>query len=116
MTPKPLVMVESPYAGDVETNLRYLHACMRDCIRRGEVPVASHKLYPGPLNDDDPEERRLGLVLGKHLMSHCDLVAIYEDLGVSQGMHLGIRNANELNLPMPRRRLGEDWQDQEIAL
>ena len=27
-----LVIVESPYAGDVELNIRYARACLRDCL------------------------------------------------------------------------------------
>lgn len=41
-----LVVIESPYAGDVERNLRYVRAAMRDCLLRGEAPFASHALYP----------------------------------------------------------------------
>ena len=37
-----LVVVESPYAGDVETNVRYARAAIRDCLMRGEAPFASH--------------------------------------------------------------------------
>lgn len=43
-----LVIIESPFAGDVVRNLRYLRACMRDCLRRGEAPYASHALYTQP--------------------------------------------------------------------
>ena len=32
------VIIESPYAGDVEKNLRYLRAAMHDCLMRGEAP------------------------------------------------------------------------------
>lgn len=27
-----LVLLESPYAGDIEANLTYARACMRDCL------------------------------------------------------------------------------------
>lgn len=37
-------MSESPYAGDVNLNLRYLRAAMADCLRLGESPYASHGL------------------------------------------------------------------------
>lgn len=48
-----LVIIESPYAGDVDRNLEYLRAAMRDCLKRGEAPFASHALYtqPGVLDD-----------------------------------------------------------------
>ena len=37
-----LVIVESPFAGDTERNIRYARACLADCLRRGEAPFASH--------------------------------------------------------------------------
>ena len=39
------VIVESPYAGDIDKNVRYVRACMRDCLLKGESPYASHALY-----------------------------------------------------------------------
>lgn len=49
------VIVESPYAGDIERNMRYLRACLADCLRRGEAPFASHAIYtqPGVLDDSE---------------------------------------------------------------
>src|SRR5690606_21487830 len=38
------VIVESPYAGDVETHVAYARAALRDCLSRGEAPIASHLL------------------------------------------------------------------------
>ena len=40
-----LVILESPYAGEVEKNLDYARKCMKDCFLRGEYPFASHLLY-----------------------------------------------------------------------
>lgn len=62
----PRVVVESPYAGDVERNLRYLRAALRDCLLRGEAPYASHAIYtqPGVLDDDIPSERTRGIHAG----------------------------------------------------
>ena len=37
-----LVLVESPFAGDVEKNLAFARACLHDCFIRGEAPFASH--------------------------------------------------------------------------
>ena len=60
------VIIESPYAGDVERNLRYARAAMKDCLHRGEAPYASHLLYTqeGVLDDDVPGERKLGISAG----------------------------------------------------
>jgi hypothetical protein len=42
------VIIESPYSGDVETNVAYARAALRDCLSRGEAPLASHLLYTQP--------------------------------------------------------------------
>lgn len=51
------VVLESPFAGDVERNVRYAKACIRDCLSRGEAPIASHLLFTQP---GDPRRRRSG--------------------------------------------------------
>src|SRR5215469_4222199 len=84
------VVIESPYSGDTKKNLAYLNLCMLDSIRRGEAPIASHKLYTDILNDDDPEERSLGINLGFAWLKVADLVAFYSDLGMSRGMSLSL--------------------------
>ena len=55
-----LVIIESPYAGDIEKNVEYARACVRDSLSRGEAPIASHLLYtqPGILKDEIPSERQ----------------------------------------------------------
>lgn len=92
------VIIESPYAGDVEENLRYLRAAMTDCLRRGEAPFASHALYtqPGVLNDDDPTERELGITAGFAWRETAAATVFYLDRGVSHGMVRGLWDAAEL--------------------
>ncbi len=89
------VVIESPFAGDVEANLRYLRACMADCLKRDEAPYASHALYtqPGVLDDDKPVERELGIVAGFCWRDVADLTVVYTDLGVSRGMQYGVDDA-----------------------
>ena len=80
-----LVIIESPYAGDVEKNVKYARLCMKDSINRGEYPFASHLLYTQEniLNDNDPVERTLGIVAGFAFAKLCDKTVIYADLGIS---------------------------------
>jgi len=87
-----LVIIESPYAGDVEANLAYARRCIRDSLARGEAPIASHLLYtqPGILDDGDPEERQMGLEAGHAWYEAAELCAVYEDRGISHGMQDGI--------------------------
>ncbi len=90
-----LVVIESPYAGDVEANLAYAKRCVLDCLRRGESPYASHLFFTqeGILDDLVPEERKLGIEAGFAWGRVADVVAFYIDLGWSRGMLAGYREA-----------------------
>lgn len=105
-----LVVIESPYAGDVAKNLRYLRAAMADCLARGEAPYASHGLYtqPGVLDDRIPDERAKGMRAGFAWGAQADARVVYEDLGVTPGMLAGIERAEKMGQPVERRRI-PDW-------
>jgi len=89
------VIVESPYAGDVEANVEYARACLWDCLQRGEAPFASHLLYTqvGVLDDQNPVERKRGMEAGWAWREAADAVVIYMDRGVSSGMQQAIDDA-----------------------
>ena len=84
----PLVIIESPYAGDIEANVAYARAAMRDSLNRLEAPIASHLLYtqPGILRDEVPSERQWGIDAGLAWRAVADLAAFYIDRGWSGGM------------------------------
>lgn len=107
-----LVLVESPFAGDVDRNLRYLRAAMRDCFLRGEAPFASHALYtqPGVLDDQVPEERRLGIEAGLTWGKWAQKTVVYTDLSVTPGMELGIARAQVMGRPVEMRTL-PGWKE-----
>lgn len=90
-----LVVIESPLAGDVDRNILYAKAAMRDSLARGEAPYASHLLFaqPGILDDLVPGEREIGIEAGLAWGSVAELTAVYADLGISHGMQRGIDRA-----------------------
>lgn len=90
-----LVIIESPFAGDVGENVAYARRCVRDSLSRGEAPIASHLLYtqPGILNDDIPEERAQGINAGLAWRRVADASVVYTDRGISAGMRYGIAAA-----------------------
>lgn len=55
---KRRVVIESPLKGDYERNTAYARLALRDSLKRGEIPFASHLLYPQTLDDTD-EIRRI---------------------------------------------------------
>lgn len=104
-----LVLLETPYAGDVEQNVAYARACMRDCLQRGEAPFASHLLYTqaGILDDEISEERNLGIEAGLLWGAKADYTVVYTDLGISSGMRRGIACASLEGRPIFYRSLEE---------
>lgn len=104
-----LVIIESPYAGDIKTNVEYARRCVKDSLERGEAPIASHLLYtqPGILNDDVPEQRQQGIDAGLAWRKVADASIVYTDRGITKGMKYGIQLAREGGIPVEYRRLGE---------
>lgn len=99
------VVIVSPYAGDVERNVRYATACMRDSLRRGEAPFASHMLYPLVLDDGVPDERELGIRAGNAWSWFGQLFAVYTDLGISPGMTADVEFTMRLQTPLVYRSI-----------
>jgi hypothetical protein len=112
-----LVILESPYASStkagVRENERFARACMRDCLKRGEAPYASHLLYtqPGVLDDKDPDERALGIEAGLLWGKHATKTVVYLDRGTTGGMQQGMRRAE-----LDGREIEWRWLDPEQAI
>lgn len=104
-----LVVIESPYAGDIEKNVRYARAAMADSLARGEAPIASHLLYTqeGILNEGVPAERKRGILAGMAWAARADLVAFYVDHGWSGGMVLAWRHWTAHDMDIDTRSLLE---------
>lgn len=102
-----LVILESPFAGDIEENVSYAKKCVLDCLLRGEAPIASHLLFtqPGILRDEIPEDRKLGIEAGHQWMKVADAIVVYVDRGISTGMSKGIVRAEEEGRKVEYREL-----------
>lgn len=83
-----LVILESPYAGDIEANVAYARKMMHWCLLNGMSPIASHLLYtqPGVLDDLVPSERDLGISAGLEWRRVADLSVFCAGRGWSRGM------------------------------
>jgi hypothetical protein len=94
-----LVLVESPFTGNVDSNLRYLRMAMADCFARGEAPFASHGLYPQVLDDNVPEERAKCIEAGLLWGAKASRSVFYVDRGFSGGMCQGLERARQEGRP-----------------
>ena len=94
------VFIASPYAGDTLTNCIYARAAVRDSFLRGEAPYCPHLAYT-------QIGREASLNAAKQFLAVCDILAVYEDKGVSAGMQGEIEFAITNNIPIQFRDLPE---------
>lgn len=114
------VFVVSPYNGtqeQIDRNVKYAIAAMRDCLSRNEAPFLSHLIYTltpdnGYVSDDIEKftfiGRDAGIEAGHAWGMKAEKVLVYTDLGMSNGMKASIQWAQENNKPVEYRTLG-DW-------
>lgn len=113
------VVVESPFGRNEDgskctpeeyaRNIRYLNRALLDSARRGdESPYASHRFFPGLLDDTDPEERKHGMAMGLVWSRAGELWAVYVDHGITEGMQNDIALALELGRPIEHRYIGPE--------
>lgn len=101
------VILESPYAGDIERNINYARLAVRDSLSRGEAPIASHLLYTqdGILDDNIPEERQWGIDAGLAWKEVAEKHVFYIDYGYSKGMEYAKQYATDNNITVEERRI-----------
>jgi len=91
---RPIVFICSPFAGDIEKNVKAARKYCRFAVEMGYIPFAPHLLFPQFLNDNEPKERELGLFFGIALMSKCAEVWVFGET-VSVGMAKEIEKAEK---------------------
>jgi len=113
------VIIESPYAGNIELNELYGEICMHDClVNYNESPYASHLLYTreNVLRDDHPEERKLGIEAGFYWRDVAEKTVFYTDLGMTDGMKLGIEDCKKKGKEYEERTLPVNLHKRLIEL
>jgi hypothetical protein len=93
---RPIVYICSPYAGEIEKNVKAAQNYSRFALDKGYIPIAPHLLFPQFLDDANPRERQLGLFFGNALMSKCSEVWVFGD-HISAGMEAEIKRAKWKN-------------------
>ena len=110
-------IIESPYGSKdpniVQRNLRYLRRCLKDSLVKGEAPFASHMIYTQVLDDNKPDERKTGIEAGMAWGEVAELVAVYTDYGVTDGMLVGINRAKHRGIHAVYRQIGENPEHEE---
>jgi len=106
---RPRVYIASPYktSNMREAYDRYLIQCLDDSISKGEAPYAPHIYLPQCklCDDNNRESRNRGLEIGRKFLSVCNLVAVYKDFGISDGMQDEMDYAKSLKIPINIRTI-----------
>lgn len=110
------VIVESPYAGDLERNIEYAKRCMLDSIQRGESPLLSHLLYTQVLDDGSRSQRKRGINCGLSWGVKADTIAVYRDFGITDGMQQAIEFYNKKGIEIDYRSIGREPMIEPISI
>ena len=97
-TYRPLVYLASPFAGDTERNTERAQGYCRFAVSKGCIPIAPHLHYPQFMDDDDREQRELGMFFALVLLDKCDELWVFGK--PSEGMSREIAKAKKRGIPI----------------
>ncbi len=91
------VYICSPYRGEVDYNVAKAQFYCQFASAKGVVPIAPHIYFTQFLDDNEPEERRLGLDMGLDMLKLCSELWVFGNK-TSEGMQGEIDAANQLGI------------------
>ncbi|MFP3153616.1 hypothetical protein LQZ18_04155 [Lachnospiraceae bacterium ZAX-1] len=90
----------SPYRAkndeELTRNIEYAQELQRDALLKGYAPIVPHLSLTQSLDDNDPQERKIGIDAGLELLEICDGILVGDRYGISEGMEAEIKKAEEL--------------------
>jgi hypothetical protein len=95
----PKVFISSPFAGDVQRNIKNARRYCAFTVRSGYIPFAPHLFYPQFLSDGNTEQRELGLFMGMVFLDSCKEVWVFGER-ISSGMQQEIDRAEKRGIPI----------------
>lgn len=85
---------------EVDFNIRVAQHFCRETLFENKIPIAPQIYYTQFLDDDDADERKLGMLLGKSALNECDeFLLVVVDGKISSGMRAEIEEAGRLKVP-----------------
>lgn len=112
-------IIESPFKGanmdERKENENYARACCAHAVKLGFVPFASHLFFPQFLNEDDSEQRKLGIEMGYDFWDKADVLLFYIDRGMSPGMQAALSKAFIEGRPVRKMSIKADVSSPQTA-
>lgn len=94
-----IIFICSPYQGRVEENKKNAVRYARITAMSGDIPIVPHLYFPSFLDDNDPNERMIGISKGLELMNICDEVHVFV-FDITEGMKIELDYAKEIRKPV----------------
>lgn len=91
------IFICSPYRGDTENNLILARYWCKQAIEQEDLPIAPHLYFPQFLDDNDSDQRELGIRYGLSLLKQCDELWIC-GCTITEGMSQEISCAVKLGI------------------
>lgn len=92
------VFICSPYSGNVKENTRRACRYCRYAADQYRIPYAPHLLFPQFLDENDPEQRDLGIRMGLVFLEKCREVWVFGK--PTAGMRVEIERAKKRRIPV----------------
>lgn len=102
----PLIYVCSPYAGDIENNVKNAKTYSRYAVKENAILITSHLLYQQFMNDGNEAEREMAMHFNYVLLDKCTEVWVFGGV-ISRGMAFEIGVAK-------KRRMKIRWFTQDL--
>lgn len=99
-----IVYICSPFRGNIETNIKNAREYCKLAIKEHHLPVAPHLYFPQFLNDNNPDERKLGMDYAKDMLYSCDALWVCGDK-ISKGMAEEIAIAEKRGIIIIKRNI-----------
>ncbi len=120
-----VVILESPYSGNIQRNIAYAQRCMADSRENhGEIPIVphllwtQHHLHPTHFVSDYSEKytlkncgRDVSIKQIEIFRQKADKIVFYVDYGFSKGMEYGLFHCKRNKIPYEKRKIGNIEED-----
>lgn len=93
------IFICSPYRGDIKENTRLARRMGWFATKSGYIPIIPHLVFPQFLDDNNPEERVLGITMGAELLKICDCMWII-GTKLTKGMKYELEIAKKFGIPV----------------
>ena len=94
---RPIVYICSPYAGEIEKNVKAAQGYSRFAVDTHYVPIAPHLLFPQFMDDSLGEDRQTAMFMNLVLLSKCAQLWVFGSVR-SEGVQQEIKWAKRRHM------------------